>query len=86
MKKLLIAVLIIGGVITTGYCEQHYTRKDCKVVRITGNVVTVMDQCGYIWQFEDEGYAIGDVVDLKMFSGATVGNIADDEIVKVVRH
>lgn len=86
MKKILIALLAIGCVASVGYYEQHYTRKDCEVVRITNNVVTVEDQCGYSWQFEDEGYAIGDVVDLKMFSGATASNIADDKIVKVVKH
>lgn len=85
MKKIIIGVLLVGGILGCNYYEHHYTRDNCEVVRIENNIVTVEDKCGFYWQFEDEGYSKGDIVDLKMFDSCTNSNIKDDEIIKVIR-
>lgn len=85
MKKFIIATLIIGGVVFASYTEHHYTRKDCKVVKVNNNVVTVEDISGNLWVFEDEGYSVNDTVNLKMFTGISKNDISDDTITKVIK-
>lgn len=84
MKKIIIPLLFISLFSGANYIEQHYTRKNCKVIDIENNIVTVEDAVGYTWTFEDEGYVKGDVVNLKMFTNGTE-NINDDIILKVER-
>lgn len=64
------------------YAETHYTRKGI-VVEIKDNLVTVEDECGYLWDFEDDGYCIGDRVKLIMDTNHTDSDIFDDKIIDV---
>ena len=86
MKKIAIALTIIlalGLFIMACNFENNYTRKDCKVVEINGNIITVEDNCGYLWDFEGEGYELGQKVDLKMHTTHTINTIIDDYIKSV---
>ena len=85
MKKLLIAVLVVSGLIGVYHFENNYTRKDCVAVEATETGVIFKDQCGFTWYWEEEGFEVGDVVDMKMHTNYTMNNIDDDEIKKVVR-
>ena len=84
-KVKLIAFLIAFVImfVFASWIDTHYTRKDCVVVGYVEDVVTVEDSCGYEWQYIGEGYEIGDVVDLVMYTNHTDNYIYDDEIVEV---
>lgn len=71
------ALFIVGS-----YYEHNYKRKDCEVVEIDYETVTVEDSCGYLWEFQGVGYSIGDKVDLQMNDNCT-SSIKDDIIISV---
>jgi predicted small metal-binding protein len=86
MKKIAIAlttILAFGLFVMACNFENNYTRKDCEVVEINVNIITVEDGCGYLWDFEGEGYELGQRVDLKMHTNHTANSIADDYIKEV---
>lgn len=80
-----VAVIFIMGKMEYSI-EHHYTRKDCEVVKINGYEVIVEDNIGRLWEFEGEGYTVGDRVDVKMYDNMT-DTIKDDVIVDVtIKH
>ena len=85
MKKILIAVLILGLFCGACYIEHNYTRTDCEVIEASSMGALIEDRCGFTWYYEGEGFEVGDLVDLKMHDNFTSSNIDDDEIKKVVR-
>lgn len=89
MKKIqtiLIATILIGSFCFCNYYEHHYTRKECIIIKIENNTVTVKDKCNFVWEFEGaEGFTEGDKVSLKMFDSCSSGYIQDDEIIKVIK-
>ena len=64
------------------YIETHYYR-DAKVTSVSGQLVTVEDKCGYVWEFYADGYRAGDEVRMLMDTNCTDNNIYDDEIITV---
>lgn len=89
MKKLtqnlisfaIVAIIFLGiGMLEN--TSHYYTRKNCEVVKVNGYCVTVEDDMGRWWDFEGEGFEVGDIVDVEMFDGLTSG-IKDDQIVDV---
>ena len=78
------AIMFVIMFLAVAHIQSHYTRKDCEVISIDRDCITVEDNCGYCWQYVDTTteYSIGDKVDIKMFDNAT-DSIYDDEIVKV---
>lgn len=91
MKKvqtIIIAIILIGGFYCCNYCEHHYTRKACVVVNVRNNNVTCEDKCGFLWGFEtdSESFAVGDIVDLKMFDNCSNNYVQDDKIIKIIKH
>lgn len=64
------------------YIETHYYR-DAKVTSVSGQLVTVEDRCGYVWEFYADGYRTGDEVRMLMDTHCTDNNIYDDEIITV---
>ena len=80
---LLVIIALIG---LAGNMETHYYRRDCKVVEVNDDRVSVVDKCGYEWVYyvEEDVPAVGTKVDLKMFTSYTDSTIGDDEIVKVI--
>ena len=82
-KVRLIAMLVVFFALwgVASHVETHYTRQNCEVVEYTENVVSVVDECGYLWDFEADGLELGDVVDIKMYTNHTDNDIFDDEII-----
>lgn len=86
MKKTIVILLVLAFIGIIGHAESIYHREDCEIIDISGTMVTVKDQCGFIWSFyaeTNEDYTIGEYVTLKMFDNHTSGYIFDDEIINV---
>lgn len=88
MKKIGIIIICLGMFITSlgvlGHFEHRYTRKNCEVVTIENDKITVEDELGEWWTFYGEGFEKGDKVNLKMFDSCT-GTNTDDVIEGVER-
>lgn len=80
---ILFMVLLIGGAGIAGGIEHNYVREDCVVIWEGDGIVRVEDRCGYIWEFEGEGYTVGVHLDLKMHTNFTHGTIFDDRVTGV---
>lgn len=85
MKKILIAVLVIGALCIVSHYEHNYTKKGCRVIQVNDGYVTAEDRCGLAWDFKGNGFKVGDMVDLKMYDNRT-GNYIVDDVVKDVVH
>lgn len=87
MKKILIGLVIISGLMVCNWIETHYTRKNCTVVSVTDTTVTVEDKSGYLWSVEGnvDNLQEGEKVNLKMYTNGTTENITDDIILKIKR-
>ena len=86
MKKMIIAMLIIIGLMSIGNSMNYYTRHDCVVYSIDGNIITVEDNSGRLWEFiaeDNHSYDKFDTVDLKMYNNNTDNTIEDDKIIGV---
>lgn len=79
MKKVRIAAAALAVLILTG-CGKTYHRPGT-VDEIRGNVVSVIDNTGNIWEFYGaDGWSVGDCADLVMADCGTK-TIWDDEII-----
>lgn len=78
--KLLIVVCVIGFIGLLGGMETTYTREG-QVISVKGNIVTVEDKSGFLWELETEELQKGQMVVLKMNDNNTDGIITDDIIV-----
>ena len=68
-----------------GKIETEYKRDNCLVIRVENDVVSVEDNCGYVWKYTaEEPTKVGDRVTLRMHTHWT-DTIEDDMIVKVVK-
>lgn len=76
---LVLFFVLLGRV---GYWESHYNR-DGKVVEVNGEVITVEDNCGNLWDFYGDGYKVNDEVRMLMDSHHTDNIITDDTIERV---
>ena len=80
----LLAVVMFLAIGMVGTMENTYTRKDCIVTSVQGDMVTAKDTCGYVWSWlvtEDTNIYEGDRVDLKMDTRCTNGTVYDDEVI-----
>ena len=84
MKKILVAILIIGAFYGVSYYEHNYTRHNCEVIAATEYGAIFEDECGFTWMVEGEGYKVGQIADIKMYDNLTHSYIDDDEIKKVI--
>ena len=84
MKKflvnLLIVVCVIGFIGFLGGMERTYTREG-QVVCVKGNIVTVEDKSGFLWELETDELKEGQEVVLKMNDNNTDSIIKDDIII-----
>ena len=80
ISKLFVSIICVVLTICILSACGNYTRKDCKVVKVIGNDVYVVDASGNEWMFNGKGYRVGDIVDLKMNENGTPNNIKDDTI------
>ena len=85
MKRILTLLVFISLVGVAGHFEHNYTRDNCVAVEVTDTGVIFEDRCGFTWYWEEEGFELGDVVDLKMYDNYSSAYIDDDEIKKVIR-
>jgi hypothetical protein len=87
IKEFVCAIVVItmffGVVGFAGNIKHNYIRKDCEVISVSNDLVTVEDVCGYVWEFEGSGYRVGDVITLKMHTNYTHGTIEDDIVTGV---
>lgn len=74
---LLMFLMLIGRV---GYWETHYT-EDATVIAVTGQIITVKDEGGQVWEFYGDGYEVGDRVHLHIDNNETDNTITDDKVV-----
>lgn len=88
LSMMLVVVVFVGALCACSYVETHYTRKDCVVVEVERQTVTVEDGAGYLWCYDVEGTApsVGTVVDLHMHNNNTDNTIYDDMILDVTTH
>lgn len=82
MKKIASVIAVIAILMCVGYVNTHYTRPNCRVMEVSGEVITVEDKGGNTWEFYGEGYRVGDRVTLKMYTNCTA-EFTDDEIISV---
>ena len=89
MKKRLEKVKVITFMIfmlALLYCacwyECHYA-KDCVVVSVDNDVVSVEDTQGNLWEFIGDDYKVTDVVRVTFYTNHTDTELFDDEIVDV---
>ena len=78
--KLLIVICIFCFIGFLGGMERTYTRKG-QVVCVKGNIVTVEDKSGFLWELETDELKEGQEVVLKMNDNNTDGIIKDDIII-----
>ncbi len=74
------AVIVVTGLFALcAYHADNYELKNCKVINVSSDVVSAMDQTGNVWEFVEDGYKTGDIVNLKM-NGKGTSFVEDDEI------
>lgn len=83
MTLLMVVVMMFCG---CSWYEVHYTR-EATVIEVTDNIVTVVDRCDYVWEFEGDGFNVNDEVKMLMNTMHTDNYIFDDEIenVKIIQ-
>lgn len=81
VEHVFVTVMIIVIFCVCSWYETHYT-KLATVTTTYKNVVTVKDEFGDEWEFEDNErhYKKDDIVKMTMNSMGTIDNIYDDEI------
>lgn len=82
VKSILIVFLLLVLFIMACYHETHYTRNGC-VVGVSDGVVTVKDNSSNLWEFNGNGYEVGQNVSLYMYTNHTNDIIEDDVILEV---
>lgn len=78
----LLCFVIAPGI--AGWIDTHYTM-DCEVDYVDGEIITVLDKTGNLWDFCGEGFHKGDRVKVTFFNNTTDHTRYDDEIIKVER-
>lgn len=81
MKKIIIAIAIIGILLGMNYYEHHYN-KEVSVIAIHNQEVIVKDKQGCVWSFYGDGYEVGQELKATFFDNTTT-QINDDEIIKI---
>ena len=77
---MLVCFAVVPGF--AGYVDTHYTMT-CEVDSVKGEVVTVLDKTGNLWNFYGDGFRKGDRVKVTFFTNTTDNTRYDDEIIKV---
>ena len=84
-KNVLVVMLLLVVCCVASWYECNYTRANCVVVEASPTGAIFVDECGFTWYVECEGYQVGDKADLKMFNNHTNNCIDDDEVKDLVR-
>lgn len=75
-----VCFVILPGI--AGWVDTHYTM-DCEIDNVDGEIITVLDGTGNLWDFCGDGFHKGDRVKVTFFNNTTDSTRYDDEIVKV---
>lgn len=79
MRTIIFLAMTIFSLRLGSWCETHYTR-EATVIAVEDSVVTVVDNCDYVWQFEGTDFHVDDKVRLSMNTMNTDSDIFDDAI------
>ena len=82
-KGLLFGLVICALLAIVMYGESHY-KKQGTVVDVNGEVITIEDNNGNLWEFKGDGYSINQKVTMNMYTNNT-DNYRYDDIVKGVK-
>lgn len=82
VKNITLLVIMFILFCWCSWYESHYTR-EATVINVNNDMVTVLDMTDNVWEFEGDGFTIGDNVKMSMDTRHTDSNIYDDEIVSV---
>ena len=82
IRTVIFLMLTIALLRFSSWYETHYTR-EATVIAIDNSIITVIDNCDYIWEFEGTGFSVGDTVRMTMDTMNTDTNIFDDAIENV---
>ena len=85
MKSFVVGILLISLFLGGNYLEHKYTRENCVVVEVNGKITTFEDSQGNLWDAYCDGFAVGDVVDLKMNDACTTNTLDDDEVLDIIK-
>ena len=84
-KTVLIGIILFAICCIANHYEHNYTRKDCQVVAVNGDTVSIKDGCGFIWEYNSNDLYMDDIVDLRMNDSCSTGYVFDDTITKVIK-
>lgn len=85
---LFITVIVIAGLIFSSFIATHYSINGY-VEKISGNIISVVDSTGNVWEWEKEGTKEEEVlkenskVTIYFYDKGTTDNRTDDEILKI---
>lgn len=84
VKNISVTSLVVAIFLGCSWYENHYDRR-ATVMTVYENIVTVKDECGDEWEFEDDErqYHKDDIVQMTMNSMGTIENFYDDKIENV---
>lgn len=81
--KILLALLLIAFCFHfCSFVETHYTREGI-IIESNNNLITVKDECGYLWNFKGSNFKVNEKVKLTMDTNHTDSNIFDDKVIDV---
>ena len=81
LKKIIVAIVIIIGLLTLNYTEHHYT-KEVVVREVDCLEATVEDKQGHLWTLKGTNYTVDQEMTVVMYDNTT-STMADDKIVRV---
>lgn len=82
VKTVALVVFMLALFYCACWYECHYV-KDCVVVRVDNDAVTVEDAQGHLWEFIGDDYKVTDVARVTFYTNHTDTELFDDEIVDV---
>ena len=84
MKKIkgLIIIMMFAGMLLLGCQWSNTYERKAEVIKIKNEIITVKSKDGNIWEFEGDGFRVGQTVTLTMDNQGT-DKIEDDRIIDV---
>lgn len=81
----MVTLLVIILFIFACRFERTYKRKNCQIMEISNDLITVKDLQNNLWVFKGTGFNVTDKVTLTMDTNNTDNNINDDIIIDVMK-
>lgn len=85
MKKVFYAVAVLFLVLGFGFVSRYTNTYSMRgvVTGVEGQIVTLIDETGNVWQIDSEGFKKGSSVRIRWFNNTTDMIREDDEIINV---